>query len=167
MHYFIIKLKLFNHNTTQHNATQLNATQLNTTRLNSTQISSTQHIFITPGVVHSDEVTEREKGKVVMKEAERAALVSHIKHVDLVLRDCPWVVTADYIAKHKVRVPHITTASHIITTTKHNHNTSQHNTTQQNTKHKTQHNTSHHNTSLSPDNPNLSLLRYVLCCVVM
>jgi choline-phosphate cytidylyltransferase len=55
-------------------------------------------------VVHSDKTTEKFKGKVANTERERYAVVKHIKHVDEIIGDCPWIVTNEFVDKHNVRL---------------------------------------------------------------
>lgn len=49
-----------------------------------------------------DEVTHRLKGKTVMNEQERYECVRHCKWADEVLEDAPWIVTTEYMAKHRI-----------------------------------------------------------------
>ncbi|KAK9120475.1 hypothetical protein Syun_018092 [Stephania yunnanensis] len=50
----------------------------------------------------NDEVTKRYKGKTVMTETERYESLHHCKWVDEVIPDAPWVVTQEFIDKHKI-----------------------------------------------------------------
>ncbi|KAM0950820.1 putative choline-phosphate cytidylyltransferase [Dioscorea sansibarensis] len=50
----------------------------------------------------SDEVTHRYKGKTVMTETERYESLRHCKWVDEVIPDAPWVVTKEFLDKHKI-----------------------------------------------------------------
>ncbi|XP_008813161.2 choline-phosphate cytidylyltransferase 2-like [Phoenix dactylifera] len=50
----------------------------------------------------SDEITHRYKGKTVMTEAERYESLRHCKWVDEVIPDAPWVITQEFIDKHKI-----------------------------------------------------------------
>jgi len=52
--------------------------------------------------VCNDELTHRLKGKTVMTDKERAESLRHCKWVDEVVEDAPWVVTQDFIDKHKI-----------------------------------------------------------------
>ncbi|MQL97299.1 hypothetical protein Taro_029987 [Colocasia esculenta] len=50
----------------------------------------------------NDEVTHRYKGKTVMTEAERYESLRHCRWVDEVIPDAPWVVTQEFLDKHKI-----------------------------------------------------------------
>ncbi|XP_054792875.1 choline-phosphate cytidylyltransferase 2-like [Prosopis cineraria] len=50
----------------------------------------------------NDEVTHKYKGKTVMTEAERYESLRHCKWVDEVIPDAPWVMTQEFIDKHKI-----------------------------------------------------------------
>ncbi|XP_078182500.1 choline-phosphate cytidylyltransferase 2-like [Carex rostrata] len=50
----------------------------------------------------NDEITHSLKGKTVMTEAERYESLRHCKWVDEVIPDAPWVVTKEFIDKHKI-----------------------------------------------------------------
>ncbi|KAK9828668.1 hypothetical protein WJX72_001433 [[Myrmecia] bisecta] len=50
----------------------------------------------------NDALTHKYKGKTVFKEEERYESLRHCKWVDEVIKDAPWVITADFIAKHKI-----------------------------------------------------------------
>eukprot|EP00457_Paulinella_chromatophora_P010308 gb/GEZN01010406.1/.p1 GENE.gb/GEZN01010406.1/~~gb/GEZN01010406.1/.p1 ORF type:complete len:348 (+),score=76.26 gb/GEZN01010406.1/:30-1073(+) len=52
--------------------------------------------------VHSDQVTNRYKGKTVMDSQVRYDSVRHCKWVDEVVEDAPWVVTKEYLTKLKL-----------------------------------------------------------------
>lgn len=53
--------------------------------------------------VASDEDTWKIKGPTVMTEKERAESVRHCKYVDEVIENSPWVLTPEFVEKHKVR----------------------------------------------------------------
>lgn len=55
-------------------------------------------------LVCSDELTHSRKGCTVMNEDERYEAVRHCRYVDEVVRDAPWVLDEEYLAKHKVYV---------------------------------------------------------------
>ncbi|XP_071698128.1 choline-phosphate cytidylyltransferase 2-like [Rutidosis leptorrhynchoides] len=50
----------------------------------------------------NDEVTHRLKGKTVMNDRERYESLRHCKWVDEVIPDAPWVLTQEFIDKHKI-----------------------------------------------------------------
>lgn len=50
----------------------------------------------------SDEITRRYKGKTVMTESERYESLRHCKWVDEVIPDAPWVITQEFLDKHKI-----------------------------------------------------------------
>eukprot|EP00262_Sarcandra_glabra_P016071 TRINITY_DN5099_c0_g1_i6.p1 TRINITY_DN5099_c0_g1~~TRINITY_DN5099_c0_g1_i6.p1 ORF type:complete len:303 (+),score=50.25 TRINITY_DN5099_c0_g1_i6:220-1128(+) len=50
----------------------------------------------------NDEVTHMYKGKTVMTEAERYESLRHCRWVDEVIPDAPWVLTQEFIDKHKI-----------------------------------------------------------------
>jgi choline-phosphate cytidylyltransferase len=52
--------------------------------------------------VCGDEITHKLKGKTVMNEKERYECVRHCKYADEVVEDAPWVVTPEYMEKHKI-----------------------------------------------------------------
>lgn len=52
--------------------------------------------------VCSDALTHKMKGKTVMNEKERYEAVSHCRYVDEVITDAPWIVTPEFIEKHKI-----------------------------------------------------------------
>jgi len=52
--------------------------------------------------VASDADTWKIKGPTVMNEKERAESVRHCKYVDEVIENSPWVLTPEFIEKHKV-----------------------------------------------------------------
>ncbi|XP_062106997.1 choline-phosphate cytidylyltransferase 2 [Humulus lupulus] len=50
----------------------------------------------------NDETTHKYKGKTVMTEAERYESLRHCKWVDEVIPDAPWVITQEFLDKHKI-----------------------------------------------------------------
>ena len=52
--------------------------------------------------VTGDDETHNRKGLTVMSARERAETVRHCKWVDEVIEDCPWIVTPDFLEKHKL-----------------------------------------------------------------
>uniref|UniRef100_A0A1D1XIN3 choline-phosphate cytidylyltransferase n=1 Tax=Anthurium amnicola TaxID=1678845 RepID=A0A1D1XIN3_9ARAE len=50
----------------------------------------------------NDEVTRKYKGKTVMTEAERYESLRHCRWVDEVIPDAPWVITTEFLDKHKI-----------------------------------------------------------------
>lgn len=50
----------------------------------------------------SDEITHKYKGKTVMTESERYESLRHCKWVDEVIPDAPWVITQEFLDKHKI-----------------------------------------------------------------
>lgn len=50
----------------------------------------------------NDEVTNKYKGKTVMTESERYESLRHCKWVDEVIPDAPWVITTEFLDKHKI-----------------------------------------------------------------
>lgn len=52
--------------------------------------------------VCSDALTHKLKGFTVMNEDERYDAVSHCRYVDEVVRDAPWTLTPEFLAKHRV-----------------------------------------------------------------
>jgi choline-phosphate cytidylyltransferase len=57
--------------------------------------------YLIVGVTGNAE-THKRKGLTVLSGAERAESVRHCKWVDEVLPNCPWVVTAEFLAEHKI-----------------------------------------------------------------
>ncbi len=60
-----------------------------------------KHTYLIVGVSPDHEVIEH-KGKIVMNEIERSETLRHCKWVDEVIMPCPWVITLDYLLKHKI-----------------------------------------------------------------
>lgn len=52
--------------------------------------------------MNNDYLTNKFKGKTVMTESERYEAVRHCRYVDEVVRDAPWVLTDEFLTKHKV-----------------------------------------------------------------
>ncbi|KAJ8509801.1 hypothetical protein OPV22_000235 [Ensete ventricosum] len=52
--------------------------------------------------VCNDEITYRYKGKTVMNESERYESLRHCKWVDEVIPNAPWVITKEFLDKHKI-----------------------------------------------------------------
>jgi choline-phosphate cytidylyltransferase len=52
--------------------------------------------------VTGDTETLKRKGLTVLSGAERAETVRHCKWVDEVLPNCPWIVTAEFLAEHNI-----------------------------------------------------------------
>ncbi|KAK1786783.1 hypothetical protein P4O66_017177, partial [Electrophorus voltai] len=52
--------------------------------------------------VCSDELTHKLKGFTVMSEDERYDAVTHCRYVDEVVRDAPWTLTPEFLAKHRI-----------------------------------------------------------------
>ncbi|XP_020596234.1 choline-phosphate cytidylyltransferase 2-like [Phalaenopsis equestris] len=50
----------------------------------------------------NDELTHRYKGKTVMTEDERYESLRHCRWVDEVIPDAPWVITKEFLDKHKI-----------------------------------------------------------------
>jgi choline-phosphate cytidylyltransferase len=59
--------------------------------------------FLVVGVA-SDEDTWKIKGPTVMTEKERAESVRHCKYVDEVIENSPWVLTPEFVEKHKIDI---------------------------------------------------------------
>lgn len=58
-------------------------------------------VHLVVGVTGNKE-THKRKGLTVLSARERAESVRHCKWVDEVIEDCPWIVTADFLEKHKI-----------------------------------------------------------------
>lgn len=50
----------------------------------------------------SDAITHKYKGKTVMTDTERYESLRHCKWVDEVIPDAPWVITQDFLDKHRI-----------------------------------------------------------------
>jgi len=50
----------------------------------------------------SDRITHKYKGKTVMTESERYESLRHCRWVDEIVRDAPWVITPEFLEKHKI-----------------------------------------------------------------
>jgi choline-phosphate cytidylyltransferase len=58
-------------------------------------------VHLVVGVTGNKE-THRRKGLTVLSARERAESLRHCRWVDEVIEDCPWVVTAEFLLKHKI-----------------------------------------------------------------
>ncbi|MCJ1355392.1 MAG: hypothetical protein MMC33_005383 [Icmadophila ericetorum] len=58
-------------------------------------------VYLLVGVT-GDSETHKRKGLTVLTGAERAETVRHCKWVDEVIPNCPWIVTAEFLAEHKI-----------------------------------------------------------------
>ncbi|OMH84096.1 Choline-phosphate cytidylyltransferase 2 [Zancudomyces culisetae] len=62
---------------------------------------SLPNVYLIVGACN-DRDTHSKKGKTVMTERERYESLRHCRWVDEVVRDAPWVVTQEFIDKHKI-----------------------------------------------------------------
>ncbi|KAL8446253.1 hypothetical protein Emed_005208 [Eimeria media] len=60
-----------------------------------------KHVHLMAGVA-SDEETHRLKGQTVQSLEERAETLRHIKWVDEVIAPCPWIITPEFVEKHRI-----------------------------------------------------------------
>lgn len=60
-----------------------------------------KHVYLMAGVA-SDEETHRLKGQTVQSLEERAETLRHIKWVDEVIAPCPWIITPEFVEKHRI-----------------------------------------------------------------
>ena len=58
-------------------------------------------VYLLVGVC-SDALTRAKKGKTVMDEGERYEALRHCRYVDEVVRDAPWQLDDEFLAKHKI-----------------------------------------------------------------
>ena len=58
-------------------------------------------VYLLVGVT-GDTETHKRKGLTVLSGAERAETLRHCKWVDEVIPNCPWIVTPDFLEKHKI-----------------------------------------------------------------
>ncbi|XP_065162961.1 choline-phosphate cytidylyltransferase B-like isoform X3 [Atheta coriaria] len=59
------------------------------------------NVYLIVGVCN-DALTHSKKGRTVMNEEERYEALRHCRYVDEIVRDAPWEVDEEYIAKHKI-----------------------------------------------------------------
>lgn len=50
----------------------------------------------------SDEMTHKLKGFTVMTDTERYEMLRHCRYVDEIITDAPWILTREFMDKHKV-----------------------------------------------------------------
>lgn len=60
-----------------------------------------KYVHLMAGVA-SDEETHRLKGQTVQTLEERAETLRHIKWVDEVIAPCPWIITPEFVEKHRI-----------------------------------------------------------------
>lgn len=58
-------------------------------------------VYLLVGVT-GDAETHKRKGLTVLTGSERAETLRHCKWVDEVIPNCPWIVTPDFLEKHKI-----------------------------------------------------------------
>jgi choline-phosphate cytidylyltransferase len=58
-------------------------------------------VYLIVGVT-GDKETHKRKGLTVLSGQERAETVRHCKWVDEVIEDCPWIVTPEFLDRHKI-----------------------------------------------------------------
>jgi choline-phosphate cytidylyltransferase len=58
-------------------------------------------VYLIVGVT-GDAETHKRKGLTVLTGAERAETLRHCRWVDEVIPNCPWIVTPEFLAKHKI-----------------------------------------------------------------
>ncbi|CAG9814286.1 unnamed protein product [Phaedon cochleariae] len=59
------------------------------------------NVYLIVGVC-SDDLTHSKKGRTVMNEFERYEALRHCRYVDEIVRDAPWELDDEYVAKHKI-----------------------------------------------------------------
>lgn len=59
------------------------------------------NVYLLVGVCRDEDV-HAEKGITVMTHAERCESVRHCKWVDEVIEDAPWIITEDFMEKHRI-----------------------------------------------------------------
>ncbi|KAI1207140.1 choline-phosphate cytidylyltransferase [Annulohypoxylon truncatum] len=58
-------------------------------------------VYLIVGVT-GDEETHKRKGLTVLSGSERAETLRHCKWVDEVVENCPWIVTPEFLEKHRI-----------------------------------------------------------------
>lgn len=59
------------------------------------------NVYLIVGV-SGDEETIAKKGKIVMTQEERVAILEHCKWVDEIICPCPWVITLPFLEEHNI-----------------------------------------------------------------